>query len=62
MGAIAVEILSTGETVRGFRAFEQLCLHLPGYRPLLWLARFNWLRSRVERETTGCDGVSCSVV
>ena len=61
LGEVVVQDLRRGATLRGAAAFALLCRQIPAYWPLLPLLRIPALRSRVEREFSGCSGASCAL-
>ena len=61
MGEIAVEILATGQEVRGAQAVEQLARHIPAYGLLRPFLALSWFRNYIDKATSGCADGACQV-
>lgn len=60
MGEIAVEVIETGEILKGVEAVRCICRHTPAYLPFLLLLRIPAIARAVNRDTRGCAGESCA--
>lgn len=61
MGEIIVEELSTGRIFRGYRAFDQLCRHIPLYAPARLFLFLPFIQQWLDRRLSGCDDGSCNI-
>lgn len=61
MGEIAVEILATGQEVRGVQAFDQLTRHIPLYGIVRPLLSFAWFRNFIDRTMSNCVDGACRI-